>query len=155
MELNKKIYFGNDHAVYEIKNELVNYLKTLGYVVEDQGSQINDGRVDYPNYAVKVADNVKKDSHSIGVLLCGTGIGMCIAANKVNGIRAALLYNQSSASLAKQHNNANVVCIGAREHSIDEIKKMLKTYLDSEFMHERHEERITLISEYENKQKKK
>ncbi|MCV3728465.1 ribose 5-phosphate isomerase B [Ureaplasma miroungigenitalium] len=154
MEQNKKIYFGNDHAVYEIKSEVIDYLKSLGYFVEDEGPSSCDGRVDYPNYAVKVAQSVQEDANSVGVLLCGTGIGMSIAANKVSGIRAALVYNVSSANLAKEHNNANVVCIGAREHSLEEIKKMLKAYLAAEFSHERHEDRIALITEYENKAKK-
>ncbi|MCV3743754.1 ribose 5-phosphate isomerase B [Ureaplasma sp. ES3154-GEN] len=149
----KRIYFGNDHAVYEVKDEIINYLNSLGYEVVDLGAKTEDGRVDYSKYAIEVGEAVAQDEQGEGILLCGTGIGMSIAANKVPGVRAAVAYNDSSATLAKEHNKANIIALGVREHSVDEIKKMLKSYLEASFAGGRHINRIAIIDDYEQNKK--
>lgn len=148
----KKIYFANDHAGYGVKQEIIDYLKQKGYEVVDYGANQEDGSVDYAPYAFKVSKEVVEDQ-ALGVLVCGTGIGMSMAASKVDGTRVANIHNVETSELAKKHNNANVISLGARQHSIEEIKAMLDGFLDSEFEGERHERRINLISEYEKNKK--
>ncbi|EDT49869.1 RpiB/LacA/LacB family sugar-phosphate isomerase [Ureaplasma urealyticum] len=151
----KKIYFGNDHAAYEIKDQIIAHLKQKGYEIIDEGAQVELGSVNYSPYALKVANDVVNDAKndSLGILLCGTGIGMNMAASKVKGARVALIYNESSAKLAKEHNNANVITIGARENSLEQIIKMIDDFLESKFMGERHQKRLDIITEYEKNQK--
>lgn len=155
----KKIYFANDHAGYEQKQAIIDYLNQKGYEVVDLGPNQEQGSVDYVPYAIDVASKVvdenknSENDDALGVLVCGTGIGMSIAASKVSGSRSALVYNQNTAKLAKQHNNANVISIGVRENSIDEVKKMLDSFLESEFLGERHQRRVDLITKYENQKK--
>ncbi len=126
--MNAKFYLGADHAGYETKEEIQKYLQRTGNESVDLGTHSNDS-VDYPDYAVKVARKVAKDKGSFGVLVCGTGIGMSIAANKIKGIRAAHVTSVNEAKLAREHNDANVLCVGARINSPTEIKKMIKAFL--------------------------
>lgn len=151
----KKIYFGNDHLAYEIKDQIIAHLKQKGYEIIDEGAQVELGSVNYSPYALKVANDVVNDAKndSLGILLCGTGIGMNMGASKVKGARVALIYNESSAKLAKEHNNANVITIGARENSLEQIIKMIDDFLESKFMGERHQKRLDIITEYEKNQK--
>ena len=101
--------------------------------------------MDYPDYAVKVANDVASGNSAKGILICGSGIGVSIAANKVKGIRAALCYNEETAKLARQHNNANVICYGARFIDVELAKKLIDNFLTTEFEGGRHENRVNKI----------
>ncbi len=147
--MTKKIYIGGDHSSPEYKQEIINYLTNKGYQMINLGTNTFDS-VDYPDYGIKVAERVANDENSLGIIICGTGIGISIAANKVHGIRAALLYNNKTAKLAKEHNNANVIAFGARMFDIEEIIEMIDNFLSSKFLGERHSMRVNKITTYEN-----
>ncbi|MBW2988725.1 ribose 5-phosphate isomerase B [Candidatus Woesearchaeota archaeon] len=135
------IMIGSDHAGFELKESIISFLKQLGYNPEDMGAYSKDS-VDYPLIAKKVAQKVAKTS-SIGILICGTGIGMSIASNKIKGIRAALCYDESCAALAREHNNANILCLGARTPSAKSYKKIIKRFLTTpSSKEERHRRRV-------------
>ena len=138
--MKKTLYIASDHAGIEAKAELCAFLGDAGWDVHDLGPGAEDGRVDYPDYAERVARRVL-DEDCRGVLLCGTGIGMSIAANKVHGTRAALVHSEETAALAGEHNNANILVAGARVHSTEEIKTFLSAWLTAEF-EERHQMRL-------------
>lgn len=143
------IIIGSDHGGFELKQKLVEYLEKLGYNVADMGADSLES-VDYPDYAEKVADKVKKDSSSLGILVCGTGLGMSMAENKIKGIRAALCYNESSGRLAREHNDANILCLGGREFDEKKAKSIVKSFLESSFSgEERHKRRIQKIAALE------
>lgn len=139
-----KIAIGNDHAATDYKNEIVKFLEKEGHEVINLGTDSHES-VDYPVFAKKVCNIVVKKEADFGILLCGTGIGVSIAANKVEGIRAALLYNEYSARLTKQHNNANVIAFGARVMGIDLILSCIKAYMESEYEGGRHQRRIDML----------
>lgn len=139
-----KIAIGNDHAATDYKNEIVKFLEKEGHEVINLGTDSHES-VDYPVFAKKVCNVVVKKEADFGILLCGTGIGVSIAANKVEGIRAALLYNEYSARLTKQHNNANVIAFGARVMGIDLILSCIKAYIESEYEGGRHQRRIDML----------
>jgi ribose 5-phosphate isomerase B len=138
------ISIGSDHAGFEQKQALIPYLESLGYKVIDRGPQ-DDNRVDYPDFAEKVGHDVASGRAQFGVLVCGTGIGMAIAANKVSGIRAANVVSPDFASLARQHNNANIVAVSGRFVSLDTNKAIIKTFLETEFEGGRHANRVAKI----------
>lgn len=140
-----KIAIGSDHAGFEHKEVLKKWLAHNGYEVSDFGTHSLDS-VDYPDFAHPVADAVEKQDASLGVLLCGSGNGVAITANKHQGIRAALCWTEEIAALARQHNNANVVCIPARFVSNQQAEKILKTFLQTEFEGGRHTRRVEKIS---------
>ena len=144
-----KLYIACDHAAIEMKNELVQYLSEKSYDVTDLG--INEGeKIDYPVAAEKVARSVVADKGSRGILICGTGIGMSIAANKVKGIRAAAVSEVYSAKLTRIHNNSNVICFGARVIGIETAKMIVDAYLEAEFEEGgRHSQRVALIDKLE------
>jgi len=134
-----KIIIGSDHAGFELKEKIKEYLKN--YKVEDLGTNSTEP-ADYPVYGKKVAEKVAK-TNSIGILICGSGIGICITANKVKGARAALCYDEYTAKTARQHNNANIICLGARTPSAKNYKKIIKTFLTTKFSKEqRHHRRV-------------
>lgn len=139
-----KIAIGNDHAATDYKNEIVKFLEKEGHEVINLGTDSHES-VDYPVFAKKVCNVVVKKEADFGILLCGTGIGVSIAANKVEGIRAALLYNEYSARLTKQHNNANVIAFGARVMGIDLILSCIKAYMESDYEGGRHQRRIDML----------
>jgi ribose 5-phosphate isomerase B len=139
-----KIIIGNDHAGLDFKHHIITYLKSKNIEVIDVGSS-EKASVDYPDYAQIVAKEVLKDSNALGILICGTGIGMSIAANKYKGIRAALIYDIDTATLAKAHNKANVICLGSRKTSHIEATKMIEAFLDTDF-ESRHQRRIDKIN---------
>lgn len=139
-----KIAIGNDHAATDYKNEIVKFLEKEGHEVINLGTDSHES-VNYPVFAKKVCNIVVKKEADFGILLCGTGIGVSIAANKVEGIRAALLYNEYSARLTKQHNNANVIAFGARVMGIDLILSCIKAYMESEYEGGRHQRRIDML----------
>ena len=138
-----KIAFGCDHAGFEIKEKIINFVKSLGHEIIDCGTNSNQS-CDYPDFAFKVAESVAKNIADKGILICGTGIGMSIAANKVKGIRAAVCWNKETAALISQHNNANIICAGARFASVDDICSWIKIFLETKF-EERHLKRINKI----------
>ncbi len=146
----KKIFIGNDHAGKDLKDFLINFLKENYKEIEviNLGTDSYES-CDYPDYAKKVSLNVLKDEDSIGILICGTGIGMSIAANKIRGIRAALCYNSTAAKLARQHNNANILCLGQRIIGFELAKDIVDTFIKTEFEGNRHLNRIIKINQIE------
>lgn len=147
-----KIALGSDHAGYELKNTLVQYLISKGYEVNDFGTHSVD-RVDYPDYATKVSESVAAHHEDLGILVCGTGIGMSIAANKVKGVRAALVFNELTARLAREHNHANVIALGGRTTFTEEAKRIVDAFLNA-IEEPRHQVRIDKIAKLEEKETK-
>ena len=139
-----KIALGSDHAGYVLKKTACSWLEKQGYEVNDMGPYSEDS-VDYPDYARKVAEAVARGEYDQGVLLCGSGIGVSIVANKVKGIRAALVFHPDIASLARQHNNANIICFPARFTDSETIEKSLENWFAAEFEGGRHERRVLKI----------
>jgi ribose 5-phosphate isomerase B len=145
-----RVYLGSDHAGFELKTHLVNYLGTRGYDVVDVGPQKFDPDDDYPAYCIATGLRVVADPGSLGVVIGGSGNGEQIAANKVAGVRAALAWNTETARLAREHNDANVVGIGARQHPLDEATALVETFLSTSFSgNDRHARRIAQVAEYE------
>lgn len=136
---------GADHAGFEYKTMLIEMLKAAGWQVEDKGTYSADS-TDYPDYAHPVANMVEGGTAAAGVLICGSGNGICMTANKHKGIRAALCWNVELAELARQHNNANVICIPARFVSEELAKQMTEKFLATDFEGGRHEKRVNKIS---------
>ncbi|MDE6201851.1 MAG: ribose 5-phosphate isomerase B [Lachnospiraceae bacterium] len=141
-----KIALGSDHGGYELKKMIVERLTSLGHTVDDLGCHSSD-MVDYPVYAGKVAKAVISGDCVCGILICGTGIGMSIAANKISGIRAALCADCFSAKMAKEHNNANIIAIGARTTGPELAWMIVEAYLGSEFQHGIHDARVRMLNE--------
>lgn len=141
----KKIIIGSDHAGFEMKEHLVVFLKEQGFDVMDKGTYSAES-TDYPDYAHAVAREVENNSDTTGILLCGSANGVAITANKHAGIRAALCWNAEVASLARQHNNANIICIPARFVNNAEAEKMTNLFLETAFEGGRHQKRVEKIS---------
>lgn len=139
-----KIVIGNDHAAIEFKKNIVSYLESKNIEVINVGTNTNDS-VDYPDFAELACRKVLNNEADFAILLCGTGIGISIAANKINGIRAALITNELSARLAKQHNNANAIAFGARTMGIELILSCIDSYISAEFEAGRHQKRVEKI----------
>ncbi|MEJ3744506.1 ribose-5-phosphate isomerase [Actinomycetes bacterium KLBMP 9797] len=145
-----RVYLGSDHAGYELKVHLVNYLAKQGYDVVDVGPRQFDPEDDYPAFCLHTGAGVVGDQGSLGVVIGGSGNGEQIAANKVAGVRAALAWNVEVAQLAREHNDANVVAIGARQHTIDEATAIVEAFLTSVFSgSDRHARRIAQVGDYE------
>jgi ribose 5-phosphate isomerase B len=145
-----RVFVGSDHAAYELKEHLVKVLAEAGHEPIDCGAHVYDAEDDYPPYCFDVGERVVAEPGSLGVVLGGSGNGEQIAANKVPGIRAALAWNLETAKLARQHNNAQVVAIGAREHSIEDASSFAEAFLAEPFSEDpRHERRIAILDEYE------
>ena len=144
-----RIAIGADHGGFEQKQELAAYIANeLGCEVEDMGCDSTES-VDYPDYAAPVARAVAEGSADFGVLVCGTGIGMAIAADKIDGVRASSITSPAFAELFRQHNNGNVVCLSGRFVDLDVNKKIVKTFLTTAFEGGRHEGRIAKITALE------
>lgn len=141
---NVTIAIGSDHAGFELKQELCNYLSNKGYSMNDLGPNSADS-VDYPDFAHKVASSVENGITQLGILICGSGNGVCITANKHHGVRAALAWAPELASLARQHNNANVICLPARFISQEIAFEIADAYLENAFEGGRHETRVNKI----------
>jgi ribose 5-phosphate isomerase B len=139
------VAIGSDHAGFEYKELLKAALQADGWIVSDKGTHSLDS-VDYPDYAHPVAEMVAKGDAAFGVLICGSGEGVCITANKHAGVRAALCWNNEVAQLARQHNDANVICMPARFVSQDLAKEMLQAFIDTPFEGGRHEKRVEKIN---------
>lgn len=143
---NKTIYLGADHGGYELKQTLKDWLAQAGYQTKDLGAHELDPKDDYPKFAAAVARAVSQDENGLGILICRSGGGMVIAANKIAGIRAVEVFNQVSAEHAKQHNHANVISLAADWMTENEAKAIVKAFLETEFTHEpRHQRRIEQI----------
>ena len=148
-----RIHIGSDHAGLELKTALVQYLQSNGHSVTDHGPHAFDALDDYPDFCIPAAIATVADNGSLGIVLGGSGNGEQIAANKVKGVRAALAWSIETAILAREHNNANVVAIGGRMHSVDECKAIIDTFIETPFSNdERHIRRINKITDYENKE---
>ena len=142
-----KIYIGSDHGGFTLKSQLIDYLGQHfpAYVVEDCGTDSSDS-VDYPIFGKMVAQQVVSDPTSLGIIVCGSGIGISIAANKIKGARAALCNSVELATLARQHNGANILAMGERTKFIDEPTAIVKTFLETSIdLSERHERRRALL----------
>jgi ribose 5-phosphate isomerase B len=145
-----RVYLGSDHAGYELKVHLASQLVSQGYEVVDVGPPAYQADDDYPPYCLATGSRVVADPGSLGVVIGGSGNGEQIAANKVLGVRAALAWNPETAELAREHNDANVVAIGARQHTLDEATDLVTRFLRTAFSgNERHARRIDEITEYE------
>jgi ribose 5-phosphate isomerase B len=145
-----RVYLGSDHAGFELKQHLVNHLAKEGYEVVDVGAHGYDAADDYPAFCLHTGAKVVDDPGSLGVVIGGSGNGEQIAANKVAGVRAALAWNLETAQLSRQHNDANVVGIGARQHTLDEAAAIVEAFLSTPFSGDpRHVRRIEQVEEYE------
>jgi len=141
-----KYYIATDHAGVAIKESVKKMVEDLGHEIIDLGPFSTD-RVDYPDYAHKLATTVLEDSGSFGILICGTGIGMSLAANKHHGIRAALCHDTYTAEMARAHNDANVLCFGERVVGIGVIESILKAWSATQFEGGRHTDRVAKIEQ--------
>jgi ribose 5-phosphate isomerase B len=145
-----RVHIGSDHAGLELKNSLVDHLKNSGHDVVDHGPHEYDALDDYPVFCIPAAQGVANESGSFGIVLGGSGNGEQMAANKVKGIRAALVWSVETAKLAREHNDANVIAIGGRMHSIDVCKELIDVFLATPFSNdERHIRRIGQVSNFE------
>ena len=143
--MSKKIAIGSDHAGVEFKAALITFLNELGYTVQDFGPATADS-VDYPDFAHPVASSVENKENELGILICGSANGVAITANKHQGIRAAICWLEEISALARQHNDANIVCIPARFIDLDLTKRIVRTFLTTEFEGGRHANRVNKIS---------
>ncbi|MEU8185080.1 ribose-5-phosphate isomerase [Micromonospora sp. NPDC049044] len=145
-----RVYLGSDHAGFELKVHLANHLAKQGYDVVDVGPHSYDPDDDYPTFCLHTGDQVVADETGLGVVIGGSGNGEQIAANKVAGVRAALAWSVETAQLARQHNDANVVAIGARQHTLDDATGIVEAFLNTPFSgNERHARRIAQVADYE------
>lgn len=148
-----KIAVGSDHGGVELKEEIKKFLNKEGYEFKDFGTNSTES-CDYPDYALPVAEAVVSKEYDLGILICGTGIGIGIAANKVPGVRAALCSDTFSAHATREHNNANILTLGQRVVGPGLAIDIVKTFLNTEFEGERHQKRIDKIAEIEKKYNK-
>lgn len=146
-----KVAFGCDHAAIDLKNELLKYLTEKGYECIDFGAQDPNVKVNYPEPGLKVAEAIMRGEADKGVLICGTGIGISLAANKVPGIRAAVCSEPYSAKMTVEHNNANIIAMGARVVGTELAKMIVDAFFSASFEGGRHAERVAMISDIEKK----
>lgn len=145
-----KIALGGDHRGFALKNKLVDQLRQWGHEATDLGPDTS-GSVDYPDYAEPVARMVASGEADRGILICGSGLGMCIAANKIPGIRAATCQDELSAEMSRRHNNLNVLCLSADRLGEKPIEDMVRIWLETEFDGGRHQNRVDKITALEHK----
>jgi len=146
----EKIVIGSDHAGFEVKEYIKSLLSEMGYTVDDVGTHGTES-VDYPVFAEKVAVGVTEGDNTLGVLACGTGIGASIAANKVRGVRAALVKDELTAKASREHNDANILVVAGRPFDRDNIRSIVTTWLSSSFAGGRHAKRVDEIRQIEDK----
>lgn len=144
-----KVAIGCDHGGLNIKNAIIEYLKVKDIEYTDFGCYTEES-VDYPVYGYKVATAVADDSDTLGVLCCGTGIGISMSANKVKGIRAAVCTNEFMAEMTRRHNNSNIICLGGRVIDEETAVKLADIFLNTEFEGDRHTRRVDMITDIEN-----
>ena len=140
-----KIAISSDHAGVEYKKAIVEFVQGLGFDIQDLGPY-NEDSVDYPDFAHKLAEKILQKQADLGIILCGTGNGVAMAANKHQGIRAGLCWNKEIASLIRQHNDANILALPARFVSVEEAKEIVKAYLETPFEGGRHQRRVDKIA---------
>lgn len=145
MELSLRLGIGSDHAGFELKESILAMLKEKGFSVKNFGTYTADS-VDYPDFVHPLAKEVQENKLDFGIVICGSGQGVCITANKYPGVRAALSWNNEIASLSRQHNDANVICLPARFVSNELAQEMTLTFLDTPFEGGRHQRRVEKIS---------
>ncbi|TDO69078.1 ribose 5-phosphate isomerase B [Kribbella sp. VKM Ac-2571] len=146
-----RVHIGSDHAGFELKNHLVQHLIAAGHDVVDHGPQAYDAVDDYPPYCLRTGEAVVDEPGSLGIVVGGSGNGEQIAANKVKGVRAILAWSTDTARLGREHNNANVISVGARMHSEEEATGFVETFLATDYSgEERHTRRIEMLSGYES-----
>ena len=143
----KKIYVGSDHAGYNLKELVKGYIARWGYEVVDSGCSSEDS-CDYPVFAKNVCGNLLNDQQGLGILICGTGIGMSMAANRLKGVRAALCANEYQARMSRAHNNANILCLGSRVIGQDLAISIIRVWLETDFEGGRHKKRIDIIESF-------
>ena len=145
-----RVHLGSDHAGLELKEHLLGWLRENGHEPVDHGPFVYDALDDYPVFCLRAAEAVVADPGSLGVVIGGSGNGEQIAANKVKGVRAALVWNEDTAVLARQHNDANVISVGGRMHPIDEMTHFVDLFVTTDFTgEERHARRIAMLADYE------
>jgi ribose 5-phosphate isomerase B len=145
-----RVHLGTDHAGLELKQHLIDHLREQGHEPVDHGALVYDAADDYPVFCLRAAEAVVADPGSLGVVIGGSGNGEQMAANKVTGVRAALVWSEETAVLARQHNDANVVSVGGRMHSIDDLTHFVDLFLETAFTgEERHARRIAMLADYE------
>ena len=142
--MTKNIYISSDHGGYDLKGKIINYFQEKKLLIRDLGPNCNKS-VDYPDFCKKLVGEMKNKDKSFGILVCGTGIGMSMAANRYNHIRAALCTNENMASLSRKHNDANVLVLGGRTTKFKDAKKMINVFLETKFEFGRHISRIEKI----------
>lgn len=147
-----KVAVGCDHGGFVLKDAVISTLEELGAQVVDMGTYSTES-VDYPIYGKKVADAVANGECDLGVVMCGTGIGISIAANKVKEIRAAVVTDEFMAEMTRRHNNANIIALGGRVITPEKAKSLVKAWYTAEFEGGRHQKRIDMITQIENEQK--
>jgi ribose 5-phosphate isomerase B len=143
--MNNTIHIGCDHAGFDLKNELIDMLEKLAYQTKDHGCFSKES-MDYPDVVHPLSNAVEQDSESLGILICGSGNGVCLTANKHQGIRAALCWLPELGALARQHNNANILCLPARFINLEQAKEIVSAYLDAEFEGGRHQKRVDKVA---------
>jgi ribose 5-phosphate isomerase B len=146
-----RVHLGSDHAGLELKSHLIGWLTEHGYESVDHGPFVYDALDDYPVFCLRAAAAVAAEPGTLGVVIGGSGNGEAIAANKVDGVRAALAWSEETARLGRQHNDANVVSVGGRMHTVDEMTRFVEVFLTTSFTgEERHARRIRMLADYEN-----
>jgi ribose 5-phosphate isomerase B len=145
-----RVHLGSDHAGLELKEHLLDWLADQGYEAVDHGPFVYDALDDYPVFCLRAAEAVADEDGALGIVVGGSGNGEQIAANKVKGVRAALVWNEETAVLAREHNGANVIAVGGRMHTLDDMTRFIEVFLTTPFTgEERHVRRIGMISDYE------
>ncbi len=143
------ISIASDHRGIELKDKIKSIISSLGHNVNDCGPVNDKESVDYPDFAVKVANCISSGDSDRGILICGTGIGMSLAANKVKGVRAALCHNMLTIEMSRRHNDANILCLGNDIVDLNEIEKQIELWINTEFEGGRHERRVEKIMSLE------
>lgn len=146
----KKIVVASDHGAVALKNEVISFLKTKKFEIKDMGVN-SDDPVDYPDIAVAACEEFRKGGYDFGILLCGTGIGVSMTANKMKGIRCALIHDLFTAEMAKAHNDANFIAFGGRIKYAVPVTQMIEKFMDTKFAGDRHSRRVSKIMDTENK----
>jgi ribose 5-phosphate isomerase B len=146
----QKIIIASDHGAVALKEQVILLLIARGCLIKDMGVNYEDPAVDYPDTAVAACEEFKKGGYDFGILLCGTGIGMALAANKVHGIRCAMVHDMCTAEMAKAHNNVNFIAFGGRLKYSVPVTDMIEKFLNTNFEGGRHEQRIAKIMAIEN-----
>lgn len=145
-----KVYLGSDHGGFKIKEKIKKHLIDKGYEIKDLGTNSTDS-CDYPLFGIKVGESVVSDKGSVGIIVCSTGVGISIAANKVKGVRCALCWKTKIAEMCRKHNDANVLSLPGLHLEENEALEIVDTWLNTEFEGERHTRRVNIINEYDEK----